>query len=90
VDYDIFLPDHTGVPQIEQQLKVLYKFRALLGQVSPVCLDAYSRYSCSKAYPKCVTGDSTNSKYFVEIKTLTVLTSFMLSFERSRSMYFCL
>lgn len=38
---------------IEKQLGPLVNMSRLLGKVAPTCVDAYYRYSCSLAYPKC-------------------------------------
>jgi hypothetical protein len=45
---------------IEQQLAPLVNVSRLLGKVAPSCVDAYYRYSCSFAYPKC--GDNGSGK----------------------------
>lgn len=51
---------------MEAQLKPLVQLSSLIGAVSPDCFDAYARYSCSLAYPKCVTNGN-NCKYFTFI-----------------------
>ncbi|KAL9546339.1 hypothetical protein PS6_007715 [Mucor atramentarius] len=70
VDYNVFLPDKITVNQIESQLKSLAQLGSLLGEVSPVCFDTFARYQCSKAYPKCVTTNSTS-----DIKVLSACSS---------------
>ncbi|KAI7873176.1 uncharacterized protein EV154DRAFT_487394 [Mucor mucedo] len=48
--------DKVDFVTVETQLSNLPQLQALVGKVSPDCYDAYARYSCSLAYPKCVTG----------------------------------
>jgi hypothetical protein len=52
VDYSVFTKG-APVAMIEQQLAPLANMSRLLGHVAPTCVDAYYRYSCSLAYPKC-------------------------------------
>jgi hypothetical protein len=52
--------------QVESQLQPLVQLGSLLGGVSPVCFDTFARYQCSKAYPKCVTTNSTTGKLILK------------------------
>jgi hypothetical protein len=38
---------------IEQKLMSLTNLTAFMGKIAPSCVDAYYRYACSFAYPKC-------------------------------------
>lgn len=50
---------------IEQQLQPLVSMSRLIGHVAPTCVDAYYRYACSFAYPKC--GDNTSGTTAVSL-----------------------
>lgn len=63
MNYSVFLPNQVGLATVEAQLKPLVQLGTLLGAVSPDCFDAYARYSCSLAYPKCVPANGSNRKY---------------------------
>ena len=52
INYSVFTKG-APVAMIEQQLGALVNMSKLLGNVAPSCVDAYYRYSCSLAYPKC-------------------------------------
>ncbi|KAK4515349.1 uncharacterized protein ATC70_010293 [Mucor velutinosus] len=52
INYSVFTKG-APVAMIEQQLGQLVNMSKLLGHVAPSCVDAYYRYSCSLAYPKC-------------------------------------
>ncbi|KAI8979439.1 hypothetical protein BDF20DRAFT_835461 [Mycotypha africana] len=56
-----FILSSIPVNQAESQLQPFTELGTLLGAVSPVCFDAYSRYQCSKLYPKCATDNSTKT-----------------------------
>lgn len=62
MDYSVFLPDKVDFSTVEKQLSSLPQLYSLVGKVSPDCYDAYARYSCSLAYPKCVTGSNNSMK----------------------------
>lgn len=64
MNYSVFLPNQVGLATVEAQLNPLVQLGTSMGAISPDCLDAYARYSCSLAYPKCVTnGSCKNNKY---------------------------
>ncbi|KAG2237924.1 hypothetical protein INT48_002229 [Thamnidium elegans] len=52
VNYSVFTKG-APIAMIEKQLGPLVNMSRLLGKVAPTCVDAYYRYSCSLAYPKC-------------------------------------
>ncbi|KAI9278085.1 hypothetical protein BY458DRAFT_554092 [Sporodiniella umbellata] len=52
IDYSIYT-NGTSISVIEQQLGYLTNLSSAFGKVAPSCVDAYFRYSCSFAYPKC-------------------------------------
>lgn len=64
VNYSVFLPDKVGLATVEAQLKPLVQLSSLIGAVSPDCFDAYARYSCSLAYPKCVANGNNSASVF--------------------------
>lgn len=52
---------------IEKQLEPLVNMSRLLGKVAPTCVDAYYRYSCSLAYPKCGENGAGNKNIFIHL-----------------------
>lgn len=50
------------VPMIEQQLVVLVNVSRGYSSVAPTCVDAYYRYACSFAFPKCGENDGNKNK----------------------------
>jgi hypothetical protein len=57
----VYLPAGATLLQIESQLTSLAQLGEQFGAVSPVCFDAFARFTCANTYPKCVTSDD-NSK----------------------------
>ncbi|KAI8993587.1 hypothetical protein BDB01DRAFT_776801 [Pilobolus umbonatus] len=43
---------------MESQLIPLAEMATQFGKIGPVCVDAYARYHCSKAYPRCITNNN--------------------------------
>ncbi|KAI8884554.1 hypothetical protein K501DRAFT_294022 [Backusella circina FSU 941] len=52
VNYKVFTKG-APVAMIEKNLMSLTNLTAFMGKIAPSCVDAYYRYACSFAYPKC-------------------------------------
>ncbi|CAO3687789.1 unnamed protein product [Rhizopus stolonifer] len=63
VDYKVYLQNGTTIQDIELKFKPYLQLE-LFGQTSPSCLDSFSRYICSKAYPRCETTSSNNTNVY--------------------------
>ncbi|KAI9025807.1 hypothetical protein CLU79DRAFT_743176 [Phycomyces nitens] len=59
IDYPVYL-GNKSFTDIERQINILPNVTTAYGQIVPGCTDAYNRYRCSLAYPKCET-DSSNT-----------------------------
>lgn len=69
MNYNVFLPNATTLEETESSLLPFVQLSKELGQVSPTCFDSFSRYICSKTYPKCEATQS-NGKTFKMICTM--------------------
>lgn len=67
MNYSVFT---KGMPitTTEQHLAPIVNISRSLNHVAPACIDAYYRYSCSLAYPKCGDKESGTYKEHANIK----------------------
>ncbi|KAI9272566.1 hypothetical protein BY458DRAFT_455346 [Sporodiniella umbellata] len=63
INYRVYLPSGSTIGDIETSLTP-YNYLQYFSETSPSCLDTFTRYLCSKAYPKCETTPSNKTNIY--------------------------
>ncbi|KAL0089470.1 hypothetical protein F4703DRAFT_1791763 [Phycomyces blakesleeanus] len=68
IDYPVYLGSKSFA-DIEHQLAILPNFTLWYSKIVPGCTDAFNRYHCSLAYPKCETDSSNTPTIYLACKS---------------------
>ncbi|KAI7904604.1 uncharacterized protein BX663DRAFT_502931 [Cokeromyces recurvatus] len=68
IDYSAFISNNASITTVEAELaRPLNGLGELVKDISPVCFDAFARYECSKAYPKCVADNNSTKTIHIKV-----------------------